>query len=79
MMGYGFGPMMGFGMGWFGLIFNIAFLALIIYGAIWIFKSASLADKGTSERPTAVEILKERYAKGEISSEDFQRMKKELE
>lgn len=79
MMGFGYGSMMGYGMGWFGLIFNIAFLALIIYGAIWLFKSASRGDRGGSGRPTAIEILKERYAKGEISSEDFQRMKKELE
>lgn len=79
MMGYGFGPMMGYGMGWFGLILNIAFLALIIYGAIWIFKSASRDDRRGSDQATAVEILKVRYAKGELSSEEFQRMKKELE
>lgn len=78
-MGFGFGPMGGYGMGWFGMILNIAFLVLVIYGAILIFKSASRNDKGRTDRPTAIDILKERYAKGEISSEDFQRMKKELE
>lgn len=39
----------------------------------------SLVRKGCSrEKETAEEILKKRYARGEISQEEFVRMKKEI-
>lgn len=34
---------------------------------------------GTNKGGDALDILKERYAKGEISKEDFEKMKKDLE
>ena len=76
MMGYGYGSSMGgFGMG-FGMI---AFTVLIIMLGIWMFKGASCGGN-RAEKPTgALEILKERYAKGEITGEEYQRMKKEFE
>jgi len=79
MMGYGYGSSMGWlGMG-FGMIINLAFTALIIMAAIWMFK-AVFRGGHREEKPTdAIEILKQRYAKGEIASEEYQRMKKELE
>ena len=77
MMGYG-SSMGWLGMG-FGMIINLAFTALIIMAAIWIFKAAFRGGH-RAEKPTGgIEILKERYAKGEITNEEYQHMKKELE
>ena len=75
--GYG-GPFhwMGFGFG-FGMITHVVFLILAIYGIIWLFRTASRS--GQQRASTALDILKSRYAKGEISSEEYQRMKKEIE
>ncbi|WP_425059611.1 hypothetical protein SCACP_02030 [Sporomusa carbonis] len=79
MMGYGFsGPFGWLGMG-FGMIIQLAFTALIIMAAIWMFKAVFRGGHSVERPIDAVEILKQRYAKGEISSEEYQRMRKELE
>ncbi|AGB03439.1 SHOCT domain-containing protein [Methanoregula formicica] len=51
----------------------IGILALILY----VILRESSGNKIT-EGKTAIDILKERYAKGEITSEQFQRMSEEL-
>ncbi len=38
-----------------------------------------VSSKEESDDKSAIELLKERYAKGEITSSDFKKMKKELE
>ncbi|MBU4294028.1 MAG: SHOCT domain-containing protein [Actinobacteria bacterium] len=75
-------PMMGFGgFGGIGMIFDFIFFVLIVIGAIllivWLVRKTgySVADK-TSTR--SLEILKERYAKGELTKEQYENMKKEL-
>lgn len=79
MMGYGFGGPLGWlGMG-FGMIIHLAFAALIIMAAIWMFKAVFRGGHQAERQTGAVEILKQRYAKGEITGEEYQRMKKELE
>lgn len=79
MMGYGYGSSMGWlGMG-FGMIIHLAFAALIIMAAIWMFKAAFRGGHREEKPTSAIEILKQRYAKGEITKEEYQSMKKELE
>lgn len=79
MMGYGFGGPLGWlGMG-FGMIIQLAFAVLIIMAAVWMFKAVFRGGHQAERQTDAIEILKERYAKGEITSEEYQRMKKELE
>jgi len=57
----------------FGGIFMIFFWVMLLLLCI------SLMRKGCSrEKETAEEILKKRYARGEISQEEFARMKKEI-
>jgi Predicted membrane protein len=80
MMGYGFGggPLSWLGMG-FGMIIHLAFTALVIMAAIWMFKALFRGGHQIDKQTSAVEIVKQRYAKGEINAEEYQRMKKELE
>jgi len=70
-------------MGWLGMglgmIINLAFTALIIMAVIWMFKAVFRGGCRTNGQTGAVEILKQRYAKGEISQEEYQQIKKELE
>jgi len=70
--------------GWIGMIFSFVLFVLIIAVTVFALKKL-LSDnrynssyvKRSSNR--ALEILKERYAKGEIDEEEFLRMKKNLE
>jgi putative membrane protein len=52
----------------------IGIIVLIIYVVI----RETRGQDRQSERKTALEILKERYAKGEITTEQFQKMSEEL-
>lgn len=72
-MMYYYGGMYPFHM--FGFIFMIIFWVLVILGAIFVFKK--LYHHSNSR--DAVSILKERYARGEITKEQFHEIKKDLE
>ena len=80
--GMGSGMMGGYGMGWFGGILMIAFWILILVGLIflikWLIQSIG-RDKATgSSGNRSLEILKERYARGEIDKQEFESKKKDL-
>jgi len=72
------------GMGWWMLfsgIGGLAFLVAVIVLAVWGIRK--LTEREDSEPRTAakrdlLEIAKERYAKGEISKEEFEQIKKDL-
>ncbi|TAK95372.1 SHOCT domain-containing protein [Patescibacteria group bacterium] len=83
--GYG-----GFGFGW---IFMLLFWGVIIWGVIMLVRHLSGSGMGggccghggheghgdTHKSDSALEILKTRYAKGEINQEEFEQKKKDLQ
>ena len=71
----------GYGMGWgFGWVFMLFWWILIIVGIVllvrWLVGSShnshAIHDK------TALDILKERYARGEINRETYEQMRRDL-
>ncbi len=76
------GMFMGWGMGIFGMLFMFIFWGLVILGVVflvkWIFGSSRKKDQGLSASSNAMEILKERYARGEIDKEEFEARKRDL-
>ena len=92
--GYGHGPgmMWGYGgyggSGWFGSVFMVFIWILIIAAIIalikWLLGSSRNKHETYSHAPIAssstraLDILKERYAKGEISKEQFETMKRDI-
>ncbi|MBM3713061.1 MAG: SHOCT domain-containing protein [Actinobacteria bacterium] len=77
MMGGFYGGLMG----WVGMIFGFIFFLAIVIGVIllivWLVRRSgySVTEKTSSH---FLDILKERYAKGEITKEQYESMKKEL-
>jgi putative membrane protein len=80
--GWHMGPGMMGGMGWFGGIFMIVFWILILVGLVffikWLIQSTSRGQAGGGGGNRAFEILKERYARGEIDKAEFETMKLDL-
>jgi putative membrane protein len=67
---------LGCGMG-FDWIVGIALLTLISWGIIKAINSNNKGQKNNDK--SALDILKERFVKGEISKEEFEEMKKIIE
>ncbi|QLQ01604.1 MAG: SHOCT domain-containing protein [Thiobacillus sp.] len=76
MMG-GYGMTGGFG---FGGIFMILWWVLIIAGIVVLVKwlATSFGTGGRSGGEKALDLLKERYARGEIDEQEFQKRKRDL-
>ncbi len=76
------GPgIMGFGFGWpFMFLFPLVFVVLVVLGLYHLLsgqgRQVSSAGYTGSD---ALRILKERYARGEITSEQYTKMKRDLE
>ncbi len=70
----------GFGLWWFMPFFMIAFCIVVIIGIVSLIRWFSRSDRGRDVKAedTALDILKKRYARGEISKEDFEAMKKDI-
>ena len=69
MMGYGYG-------GGFMWLIVLLLVGFIIY---FLFQASKSKGSDGSIMETPLDILKKRYAKGEIDKEKFDRMKKDLE
>ena len=76
MHGFGFGGMGLFG-GWIGLILNLAIIIGIVILVVWAvkrFTSSSVSSGGQTPR----EIVQARYARGEITRDQYQQMLSDL-
>jgi putative membrane protein len=87
-MMWGYGPEWGMmggwgGYGWFGIlhmIFWVAVIILIIAAIVWFFRSGSHASApGRIERRSpGLDVLEERYARGEINREEYLQKKRDM-
>jgi putative membrane protein len=83
--GWGMGPGMmggyGYGMGWFGMILMMVFWVAVIVGIVvlirWLIVTSRSAPEGRKE-DSALELLKKRYVRGEISKEEYEEKKKDI-
>jgi putative membrane protein len=71
MDGYGF---VGYGM----LILAFIFWILVFVGLVLLIKYLWEGGRGKRVEESALEVLKKRYARGEISKEEFEEKKKDM-
>jgi putative membrane protein len=81
----GFGPMgYGWGSGWgllgFGLhgLVMLAFLALLIWVAVVVIRRTTQGPASPAGQDTAMGLLRERFARGELTREQFDTMREAL-
>ncbi|MBI4281949.1 MAG: SHOCT domain-containing protein [Chloroflexi bacterium] len=73
------GMMGGFGVMGFGAVFMVLFWGLIIWAVVALIQGPRPGTWGESHnQDSALEVLKRRYARGEISKEDYEEKKKDL-
>lgn len=76
--------MCGFDQAWWGggFLMMIIWTVLLIAILIWIFKAIQNRSSGRTstdlKHETSLDILKKRYASGEISKEEYDKIKKDL-
>ena len=70
----------GYGMGIWGILIMVLFWGLLIAGIAWLVKIAVVSGGGAgSNGGNAMDILERRFARGEITREEFKQMKKDLQ
>ena len=60
------------GLGW---LVGVVVIALVV----WVLMRGSIGSDTLGERRRALDILKERYARGEIDHEEFEQKKRDLQ
>jgi len=80
MGGYGYGGYGNGGYGMMGLVMPLIFgIVIILVGIYLVRRNTSQVHSGTMSKQSGMDILRERYARGEIDSEEFQSRKLDLE
>ncbi len=75
MMGY-YGMMGGFG--WMGMVFNFIILIGVVVLIVWAINRFSNNSNQSAKIQSPREILQMRYARGEITREQYQQMLNDL-
>jgi putative membrane protein len=80
MDGYGFGGL-GLWGGLIGLLFNIAIIVAIIWLIVWAVRRFTSGPSQRNHSPANVsprDIVQARYARGELTRDQYQQMMKDL-
>ena len=67
--------------GWYGSIMGLIFLGITIWFVFLLIGQShrrNFDSNTNNQNASAIEILKKRYARGEISKDEFERIKKEI-
>lgn len=82
--GYGYGPgwgMMG-GYGWgYGLLHiavTVAIIVGVVFLVIWAVRTMAVVGSHAPRRSSGLDVLEERYARGEINRDEYLQKKKDI-
>jgi putative membrane protein len=65
-------------MSWLGPVAMVVFWALGATAIVFLIRYLARQSRASTDESSAVAILKERYAKGEINREEFEQKRKDL-
>lgn len=78
----GFGGQFGFGFNPLGVILSLVFWALIIGGIVllvlWFVRNPGRTTSTTSAGETPLDLVKARYARGEINKQQYEELRRDL-
>lgn len=57
------------------ILWWVLLIAAIVFLVTWVVKQTS---RGGGKHPSALDVLKERYARGEISKQEFEEKKRDI-
>jgi putative membrane protein len=77
MWGWGYGGW-GHGLGWMGPVLTVAFWAAIITGGVFLIRSMVRRGSPGTREESALETLRQRYARGEIDKREYEEKRKDL-
>ena len=60
------------------MIFLLIFWIAVIFGVVFVIQNLSGTDRSTSRESRALDVLSERYAKGEIDREEYLRRRQDI-
>ncbi len=77
MWGWGYG---GYGnwLGWLGPLVMVLFWAAVITGIVFLVRFLIRQGGSRDREDSALEVLRKRYARGEISKEEFEAKRRDL-
>lgn len=67
------------GLGWAMVIFGWVFMVAIVGLVVWLIVSTTRGPDGSAGARSAIDVLGERYARGEIDSEEYMQRRTDLE
>jgi putative membrane protein len=70
---YAYGPGPGWGAMVFGWLWMLVFVAAVVAVVVWITRAAT-----AGHADTALQVLRRRYAAGDLTKEQYERMKQDL-
>ncbi len=80
--GYGYGPQWGMmgGFGGFGMIIWIVVLIAIVAFVVWLVRSPASSGMHhlSPPRSSGLDVLEERYARGDINRDEYLQKKKDI-
>ncbi|OIQ51397.1 hypothetical protein BerOc1_03350 [Pseudodesulfovibrio hydrargyri] len=76
--GFMYGPGHGWFMGGFGSLFGLLLIGLLVFLVIRLFQRPVSGSSARRDREDSMEILKRRYANGDISTEEFRNIRTQL-
>ncbi len=63
---------------WFGAGFRLLVFAALVVGIVYLVRFLVRSGRGRRDDESPLEILKKRYARGEITKEHYEEMKRDV-